>query len=277
MLRFKRKQTDKKVTNSSKTVSPRPEDIKLSYEVGNLQFKGSRDRQEDSFAFVNALDVTEIIKNGMLAIVADGMGGMNDGKRVSETAVSGFVNAFQSLDRQNDISSQLYDMVHQTNKLIYEQFGGDGGTTVVLVMIYQSEAYWVSVGDSSIYLKRDGGLYKLNRDHTYLNQLYLEELSGEEISRDRAENNEDKARLSEFMGKETIHEVDYNIRPLKLRVGDVLLLCSDGISSFITDGEIAAALEFSPTQACAHLEHYVRQQAHPKQDNYTGLIISVRN
>ena len=69
----------------------------LSYQVANLQQKGARPYQEDSFAFVNALDVTEIRENGLMAIVADGMGGMEAGKQVSEMAVSCMVSAFSQM------------------------------------------------------------------------------------------------------------------------------------------------------------------------------------
>ena len=57
---------------------PRPPERLLSYQVANLQGIGTRERQEDSFAFVNALDVTEMRRKGLLAIVADVMGGLNN-------------------------------------------------------------------------------------------------------------------------------------------------------------------------------------------------------
>lgn len=245
----------------------------LSYEVSNLQMTGARERQEDSFAFVNALDVTEILKNGLLAIVADGMGGLNDGKRVSETAIAGFISAFHALDRGGNIPEQLFKSVKDVNRAIVDEFHGDGGTTVVLVMIYQSSAYWISVGDSAIYLKRGGGLFKLNRDHTYENELYAKEFSSETIDKRRVENDPDKARLSEFLGNSTVDDVDYNIKPLLLQKNDTLLLCSDGISSFIDEASISAALAFPPAKACEHLKNLVSQRQHPRQDNFTGLVI----
>ena len=60
----------------------------LSYQVANLQGRGTRERQEDSFAFANALDVTEILRRGLLAVVADGMGGLKDGREVSQACVA---------------------------------------------------------------------------------------------------------------------------------------------------------------------------------------------
>ena len=69
--------------NRRKKPSPVRERL-LSYQVANLQGRGTRERQEDSFAFANALDVTEILRRGLLAVVADGMGGLKDGREVSQ-------------------------------------------------------------------------------------------------------------------------------------------------------------------------------------------------
>jgi len=274
MFLFKKKSKLKKVTEAGKTRRIDSGGRRLSYQVGNLQKLGSRSTQEDSFAIVNALDVNEITRNGMLAIVADGMGGMKDGKLVSEAAVDGFVRAFHNLDREDDIAKQLYNSVHQVNDNLHDKFCGVGGTTVVMVMIYNAKAYWVSVGDSTIYLKRNSGLFKLNKDHTYHNELYLEELYKDEIDKEQVESNEDKARLSEFLGNSRIGEIDYNLRPLKLEKDDVIFLCSDGISSFIDEKSISASLEFPPTIACEQLNNLIIQKSNKRQDNYTGLVIS---
>lgn len=256
------------------TKTRRPESTTMrAFEVANLQMLGARERQEDSFAFMNALDVTEIINNGMFAIVADGMGGMSNGKFVSEMAVDRFINVFHSLDRSKDIPTQLYQSVHNVNNTIANTFHGDGGTTVCLVVIYESKAYWMSIGDSAIYLKRGGVLCKLNKEHTYLNKLYAKELNKENINKLRVESDPDKARLSEFLGNDFIGEVDYNKKGLMLQKDDVLLLCTDGISSFIDEADIFKALCFPPTIACEQLTNFIYQKQHPKQDNFTGLVI----
>jgi protein phosphatase len=267
----------KKVTDKDKTRKIYPVDHVLSYQVGNLQRIGSRSSQEDSFALINALDVNKIIQNGLFAIVADGMGGMKDGKQVSEEAVAGIVEAFQGLDRDADIPRQLADSIHLVNGRLHERFQGDGGTTVVFVMIYKGMAYWCSVGDSSIYLKRNGGLYKLNEEHTYRNKLYLEELGKDVIDKNEVESNEDGVRLSEFMGNVRIEKIDYNRKPLKLQKDDVILLCSDGISSFIDEETILDALTYPPEAACEQLRKAVDDKYHRNQDNFTALVISCVN
>jgi protein phosphatase len=87
-------------------------------------------------------------------------------------------------------------------------------------------------------------------------------------------NDPDKVRLSAFLGMDILEEIDYNRKPLRLRDGDVLLLCSDGISGVLQESEIMEALAFPPPEACARLNDAVARRGNPKQDNYTGLIIA---
>lgn len=277
MSLFKRNSKMKKVTDVGKTRKISSQNGVLSYQVGNLQMIGARSNQEDSFALINALDVNEMINNGLFAIVADGMGGMKDGKLVSEAAVDGFVHTFRNLDRDADIPRQMADSVKSINSSLHDKFDGEGGTTVVFVVIYQGKAYWGSIGDSSLYLKREGSLYRLNKAHTYQNKLYMKEIFKEKIDKDRVESDKDGVRLSEFLGNSEIDEIDYNIKPLILRKNDVILLCSDGISSFINDNSIAEALSYPPDIACQQLNRMIEQIAHKNQDNYTALVISCMN
>jgi protein phosphatase len=144
-------------------------------------------------------------------------------------------------------------------------------------MIYKGMAYWVSVGDSSIYLKRNGGLNKLNKDHTYGNKLYSEEIYKDVIDKNEVENNKDGVRLSEFLGNSKVEEIDFNIKPLRLKKDDVILLCSDGISSFIDEKAISEALAFPPEIACEQLRILVDEKSLKNQDNFTALVISCVN
>lgn len=277
MFLFKPRTKLKKVTEQYKTKHIVNRDGVLSYQVGNLQNIGARSKQEDSFALINALDVNEIIDHGLFAIVADGMGGMKDGKLVSEAAVTEFIQVFRSLDRDSDVPCQLADSVNKVNSKLYDRFDGVGGTTVAFIMIYQGMAYWVSVGDSSIYLKRNGILMKLNKDHTYQNQLFLEELYKETINKNEVINNKDGVRLSEFLGNSKVEDIDYNKKPLKLMDKDIILVCSDGISSFIDEKSISEVLKFSPDMACEQLRKLVDDKNNKYQDNFTALVISCMN
>lgn len=246
----------------------------LSYQVANLQQKGARPYQEDSFAFVNALDVTEIRENGLMAIVADGMGDMEAGKQVSEMAVSCMVSAFSQMQRTGDLALQLRNAVIAADDALVQRFKGIGGTTLISCIIYDEKLYFASVGDSYLYLMRGGSLYRLNREQNYRHQLYTEAISAGSIDPTEADQDPDGHRLSAFLGMGGLSDLDYLRQPLPLRDGDILLLCSDGVGGVVTESQIIQNLSNnSAAEMCLNLDESVRRASRVHQDNYTALVI----
>lgn len=265
----------RRVTEEAVTVEldrPRPEGLVLR--AANLQGIGRREDQEDSFALLNASNAEELARRGLFAVVADGMGGMADGKAASEGAVDGFLQLFQALRDEGDVPRQLREGVCAVSDGLFQRFGGRSGTTAVAVRIFQNTLHWVSVGDSALFLARGGGVFQLNREHTYLNRLYLRELGDSPIRKDRAEQDIDARRLTSFVGIDHLTEVDQSLRPLPLQPGDTLLLCSDGISGVLTPPELAEAMTLEPDEGCTLLETMLREKNLDQQDNYTGILIS---
>lgn len=247
----------------------------LTYRVANLQGLGTRARQEDSFAFANAMDVTEIRRRGMLAVMADGMGGLADGKQVSEKAVAGLLAGFNEMDRQGDLAAQLGQCVLDTSEDIYGRFEGAGGTTLVACIFFRETLCWVSVGDSFIYLKRGRKLYRLNREQNYRAQLYLEAIRAGRLDPGEANADPDGHRLCQFLGKDEVDELDLSIRPLPLQDGDMLLLCSDGVGGVLDENALLDCLGTGdPTQACAHIGERIQALGRRSQDNYTALVVA---
>ncbi len=246
----------------------------LAIRVANLQGIGEREEQEDSFAVLNATALAELSSQGLFALVADGMGGMEGGRQASEWAADFFVQLFRERDPKRSVPEWFYQSVHVVSDSVYRQFGGRSGTTLVAVHLLEDRLHWLSVGDSAIYLARDGGVFQLNREHTCLNQLYLQELEQPVIDKARAEQDEDARRLTSFVGIDRLAEVDLNLRPLTLKRGDALLLCSDGISGVLTPPELLEAMSLPPEESAALLEHMVLEKGIPGQDNYTGILIA---
>ena len=247
---------------------------RLSYQVANLQGRGTRERQEDSFAFANALDVTEILRKGLLAVVADGMGGLKDGREVSQACVAQVLSAFSDLDPEEDPAGQLREWADRVNGALYDRFQGEGGTTLVACLFLRERLWWISVGDSGLYLLREGGLCRLNRDQNYLAQLRLSAIRDGRLDPEVGLDDPDGPRLSHFLGDEHVEEADCSLRPLPLIEGDTLLLCSDGVSGVLDEKTMEDCLS-APTAeaACARLGEAVLAQARRKQDNYTALVI----
>lgn len=271
LFRRSRRTTEPQVTAQ---LPDHPQRRGLTFQVGNIQDVGGRERQEDSFALLHAADAGEIARRGLFAVVADGMGGLEDGKQISEGAVDTLLQLFQALNDEGDIPRQLKEGICAVSDGLFQRFAGRSGTTVVAVRIFQDSLHWVSVGDSAIYLMRGGGVFQLNQEHTYLNQLYARELEQERIDKSRAEQDEDARRLTAFVGMPQLEQVDYSLRPLPLQAGDRILLCSDGISGVLSPPELMEAMALEPDRGCSLLESMVLEKNLPEQDNYTGIIIS---
>jgi protein phosphatase len=247
-------------------------DAKLSYQVACLQGTGTRERQEDSFGLSDYQNVFDVQKNGLLAVLADGMGGLEYGKEVSHATVSVCLELFSTF--MPDIPRQLHEGLRTVNRRIHRQFKGRGGATLVLVKIYEEYLLWCSVGDSAIFLKRGNLLLRLNEAQNYRNQLYLEEIfSGGMVNKTRVETDPDAERLRTFIGNSEPEEQEYSHRPLKLEENDVLLLCSDGVSNTVGDTKIAIALSYPPERACVCIEDFISELRRPNQDNYTAIVI----
>ena len=235
---------------------------------------GDREQQEDSFAVLNSSDPERQRSQGLLAMVADGMGGMADGKAASQLAVDVLLDRFSGWDRQQTPPEWLYGGAFAASDQVFSRSQGASGTTLTAVHIWENQMHWLSVGDSAIFLKRGGGVFQLNREHTYLNQLYARELEEETIDKTRAQSDADARRLTSFVGIDHLKEVDLNLRPWILKPGDVILLCSDGISGVLSPPELLEAMSLPPDEGCALLETMVLEKQIPEQDNYTGVMIA---
>lgn len=249
----------------------------LTYKVANLQGIGKRERQEDAFASVNALDAKAIEDKGMLALVADGMGGMADGKIASETAISSIVEDFERMDFGGDIPLQLTSSLFKAGEKVAEKLNGDGGSTAVAAIVKDDCLYFASVGDSYIFILRNRQLIRLNRSQNVLNREYLKAISTGMVDPSGANEHEEKEALTQFMGMEGLEEIDALRKPYKLKAGDVILLCSDGVGGVLSEDCLTKCLSHGiPIDMCSAIESEILKTKNPYQDNYTALIIQCR-
>jgi len=237
--------------------------------VGNLQGLGKRETQQDAFA-VSSLE--RMGEQGLFALVCDGMGGMEDGgeiaRKVTEYLRQGFSfdpSAPEALD------TLIRTLLEAANREVYAEHFRRGGTTVVAVHIWQDAFRFWSVGDSDIFLYRKGRLYAVNLRQEYQNDLMLEAVRGKMDPEDAMQNPQASA-LSAFIGDNSLR-MDASRQPIPLEPGDKLLLCSDGISDALHQGQMEAALAYAPPSACDRLEEAILAAAKSGQDNYTAVII----
>jgi PPM family protein phosphatase len=171
-----------------------------------------------------------------LFAVADGMGGAKAGEVASAVAVEAVEAAPDSSD---PAEAQLASIVRAANRRIYDLAVADEsrrgmGTTLTLAKLHGDEVSLAHVGDSRAYRMRSGQLEQLTRDHSLVAEL---ERSGQ-ITAEAAEHHPQRSIITRALGPEPDVEVD--TYTLVGREGDVFLICSDGLTSMISDEEVAS-------------------------------------
>ena len=240
--------------------------------IGKIHDIGKRDYQQDSFG------QTAVLRNtGILAVLADGMGGLSGGERVSQKIVMEALT-FGSTLQANQVPTALPNMVAGINRAVNQMLGPKGlytsGSTVVSALITGSALRWISVGDSRVYLYRDGQISQLSRDHDLLQDWMPDILEGKR-SMAEALRDPNGRKLTSFIGMGELRHVDYNRTPIPLLPGDRVLLMSDGVYGTVSDAEMAAILRDcgNVQLAASHIGQRIMGAALPYQDNYTLIVL----
>lgn len=238
--------------------------------VEKLHEQGARPGQQDSF-FVSPAEEAA----GLLAVVADGMGGLSDGDKVSQTAVSAMAQAFYHA--RGTPQQVLVQLAEQANTAVNRLLGDDGvyrsGSTLTAGLIREGAFHCLSIGDSRICLYRQGILYQLNREHVYRNELYLSYINGEETL-EGAVTHPKGTGLSSFLGMGRLKYIDLPAEPVAIRPGDRFVLMSDGVYNALTPQELTAALSKEAGQTAQALNEVIRAKGYQNQDNYTAVILN---
>lgn len=210
-----------------------------------------------------------------LFIVADGMGGYQDGEKASALTaqtVAGqvmntiFLPLMVAEENQEPISEMLTAAIEKANAEVMKHVP-DGGTTVTSAVIIGDLAYIAHVGDSRMYLLTKDSIEKLTRDHSLVQRLIeLDQLTPEE-----AAEHPNKNMLYRALGQNEGIEVDTLTRRLPAR--SHLLLCSDGLWNLIEDKEIAEIVRqtANPQEACNKLIALANKRG--GNDNVTALLL----
>ena len=256
------------------TVSPSSASNKMRYHVANLQGLGARAQQEDSFTLMNALDETMYDAYGLMFAVCDGMGGMKDGRLASETAINSLRNSFSMIDIASPIAPQLERFVHKAADDVLNVIGGDGGTTLVLCYILHEQLYFVSTGDSYLFLFRNGKLLRLNEQHTLCRDYYLADIKNGDFDPVSCRSEDESSALTSFLGTSSTVITDGFVKPFQLHKNDLIFACSDGVGGELTEQEMLDALNTpAVTKMCENIDELIKSHASPMQDNYTAIII----
>lgn len=252
-------------------MKPRP-----GVELASLTDVGcQRENNEDSFGYWEPADDAAFLNLGRLAIVADGMGGHEGGQIASRLAVDAFTKAYAD-GSDSDPQKRLLTALGQAHHTIQQRARQDShlssmGTTCTAVALIAARLYFVHVGDSRLYLLREGKLRILSRDHTLIARLLEKKL----IRPDQAHDHPQRHVLTSAVGvpDEEI-EIDAPAEPFPLDKGDIVMLCTDGLWGQIDAGEIEQALASQPpAAACRSLVNLAKKRGGP--DNITLQVLRI--
>lgn len=255
----------------------------LVYAPGNAQDVGKREDQQDSFGFSDPNDAGLMAHGGMLAIVADGMGGMAHGAEASQLAVRAFLQHYATKQIGEPITQALGRAVEAADRSVFEfatsvDLARDVGSTLVAAAFAPSGLYWMSVGDSALYLCRDGALTQLNHPHT-LGAKLAELVKRGVMSPEDAAIDPDRDALTSYVGAGGIAQIDSPSEGVAVTAGDTVILCSDGLYRALSREEIAriATSAADAQEAADTLTASALARELPHQDNVTVLCIRITN
>ncbi|MGH9528495.1 MAG: Stp1/IreP family PP2C-type Ser/Thr phosphatase [Terriglobales bacterium] len=250
--------------------------IRPGIDMGSLTDVGChRENNEDRCEYWEPASDGEFARKGRLAIVADGMGGYEGGQEASRIAIQAVQQTYaagEPSDPQSLLSTGIQIAHRQILEYASEHPGLSGmGTTCTAIAVVGADLYYAHVGDSRLYLIREGKISKITRDHSYVNRLVETGL----ISSQEAENHPHRNILTAAVGAGIEVSPEYPANPILLAHNDILLLCTDGLWGVVTDEEIqVTASKKKPQSACESLVGLAKERGGP--DNITLMILLVR-
>jgi serine/threonine protein phosphatase PrpC len=221
--------------------------------------------------------VVTVGKNGNVVAVCDGMGGAAAGEVASQLAVDIIYEkmiedvAPDAQVARNEIARRLVRAVEAAGLRIFEAAKNDRtrrgmGTTVTAAALVDDHLFLAQVGDSRGYILRDGTLVQVTRDQSLVNQL----IEAGQLTEEEAETFEHNNIILQALG--TAETVQVDLTFAELRRGDILMLCSDGLSGMVRNDEIREVLKGTPDplEACKTLTE--RANAAGGHDNITVIV-----
>lgn len=238
--------------------------------VERAQHIGSRKEQQDRLGW-------KPVSGGVMAVLADGMGGLAGGALAAEAAVSAFLaHEGPETPPAETLNAALFAAgaaVLQTARA-HEQEGAMG-TTLAAVHATDTELHWCAVGDSPLLFFRNGTLVPLNEPHTLQRHLDAGVKAGL-LSPEEAETHPERRALTSYLGQERVAEIEANTEALPIAVGDRIVLCSDGLTDALPPETLTSILTYTVPEATAQaLVDAALSLQRPRQDNISVMVLSV--
>ncbi len=215
--------------------------------IGKTDIGMIRKQNQDSFKYGTLSD------NSVWAVVCDGMGGENGGEVASSLAVE---SISQSITRSyrgdmtaNSVRTMLLSAISAANIRVYDKAMSSEalsrmGTTVVAAVVAGGVAHIAYAGDSRVYHISNSSVEQVTKDHTMVQAL----VERGEITSDQAKNHPQKHVITRALGVEQGIDIDYC--EVQAALGDVLMICTDGLTNFVEESEMVDIVRKSGAEGC---------------------------
>ncbi len=199
--------------------------------VGNSDIGKVRKENQDSFWFTNALP------NTCVAVVCDGMGGINGGQIASTITTNAVREYFTEHAITNNLKKQFATAVEKGNQAVLSKAQENPeytgmGTTMVLAAVHNHTVSFANIGDSRGYHITNGNITQITKDHSAVQEL----VDNGHLSEHQARIHPNKNIITRAIGVEEGVEFDYF--EVSFTPGDVVVLCTDGLTNLVNENEI---------------------------------------
>jgi len=248
--------------------------IRPGIELASLTDIGcQRQNNEDNYSYWEPANEEAFRQKGRLVIVADGMGGYEGGQEASRIAIQVIEEAYAN--HEGDTQSSLMAGFYAAHERILQEAIKHPelhgmGTTCTAITLLERNLYYAHVGDSRLYMVRNGSISRLSRDDSYVSRL----VENGVISFEEAEHHPQRHILTAALGAGQEVAPDHPAQPITLKNGDILVLCTDGLWSMVPDEELQHSVHTkNPSEACRDLVQLAKARGGP--DNITLQIVRI--
>lgn len=262
--------------------------LKIERDFAGSQIPGARPYQEDAQGFASLREDAEGNVESLLTVLADGMGGENAGEHASKSVVQTFVDychhheSRQEMLENTEIPGMLRAAMEAANGELARAIESDPalegmGCTLLAVIVVDHTLYWLSVGDSPLYLYRANQLVQINEDHSMMPVLEQLVQDGKIKPHELATHPDRNVLRAAITGGE-IELVDCPPAGFPLKPGDILIIASDGLQTLDEKCILAKLKRHSTLTADAitrKLLTAVRRAGKPRQDNASINVIRI--
>lgn len=241
---------------------------------------GDRDDQQDSIDYICNDD-------GCLVVLCDGMGGHNGGKLASSLAVDTLIKKYTEKKPSEDIADFYISAVQEIDAMVAGLTDDSGcvmkaGSTIVSAVVRNNCLYWLSVGDSRLYILREEELVQATEDHIYRYVLEDKLQKGLISEAEYQKEMEQEEVLVSFLGINGLPKINVNEMPFPLIASDIIIMMSDGLYKLVSDEELKSILSnFKNTDDALNALEMKAQSVAKRnraiRDNMTIAIIKIKD